>query len=384
MSDLIHWMAPWSGRVLVALVVLAGLAIACRSFLRLRMTSPRCPRCRYDMRAAASLTCPECGFAAGESSTLLRKPRRWRWVIVGLLIAISMPGYVAVRRMREYGWDYYLWLEPAHSFFGRYTVDSVSAQGSTISMTTDRRPWAYGSSRIEIEQGGQDDVVEINDGHRWFIGETDRNGKQIGRGDDVLGSGQPTVIVTNYSGGAHCCSTIYIFQINSTGEVKQIAKIEAEHGGSFEDRDGDGFPEFILPDWHWAYALTCFACLDHPDIILKFNGEAYAPSIELMRAAASAETEQDAVARIRKQAMNHRGSRADLAYSAMLERIYTGRAALAWPLFDAAYEPEWGDRDELLNDFISVLRTSPYFEHLERLNGGTFIPQASSASAASD
>src|SRR5262249_43711814 len=147
--------------------------------------------------------------------------------------------------------------------------------------------------------------------------------------------------------------------------VREIATIEAKDGGGFEDRDGDGFPEIVLADWHWAYALTCFACLDYPEVVLKFDGDRYIPSADLMRRPEPSESDQEFCDRIRTIHSIEAFDRLNYTRSEMLRRIYCGHADSAWSLFDKAYEKEWGDRAKLLDDFSEVLRSSPYFAFVE-------------------
>lgn len=69
----------------------------------------RCPKCWYDMNAAAPDTrgrwvCSECGKAVERERLLKRTRRRWRWVgVVMLLIGVSH-GLRAVPDVRQKGW----------------------------------------------------------------------------------------------------------------------------------------------------------------------------------------------------------------------------------------------------------------------------------------
>jgi hypothetical protein len=72
-------------------------------------------------------------------------------------------------------------------------------------------------------------------------------------GTDITGAGKPNAIVSDWSGGAHCCFTLRIFELGK--QFKEIAKIEAGHsdGAKFVDLDHDGFYEFEGNDWAFAY-----------------------------------------------------------------------------------------------------------------------------------
>jgi len=57
----------------------------------------RCPKCWYDMRGRRpgreGLTCPECGHDARHEHRLLKNRRRWRVIVLGLLLLLP-PGYL--------------------------------------------------------------------------------------------------------------------------------------------------------------------------------------------------------------------------------------------------------------------------------------------------
>jgi hypothetical protein len=367
MSDLVPWWAPWSGRALVAAAILAALAVAIWGLRRRRSATPRCGRCRYDLTGLAQLRCPECGWLARHADEAQRGPRRWRVVILALLAACALPVYVAAKRTKQYGWDYYLTFGPGHYFFGWQTVDEVRVGAARVSVLRDRSPLAS-ERMLKIRFGGgrPDQVIRE---WRWELGVTLDDGTRIGRGDDVTGDGRPDIIAVANSGGAHCCATYHVFELAPDG-LTQIAVIEAQHGGGFEDVNHDRIPEFVTPDWTWAYALTCYACLDYPEVVLQFSAAGYAAQPQLMKRPAPAESNAQFVERIRRIEQARAMDRRDRTWSEMLRRIYTGHAPLAWPLFEDAWEPEWGPKQALLGDFMDVLRSTPHLAALIELNGG--------------
>jgi hypothetical protein len=120
-SDLLPWYMPWSGRVLVLAVVLLGMAIMAFGRRGRRLVVPHCPRCGYCLTGAASPACPECGDVSSDGRRLRSRPRRWP-IVLGLMVAMSLPVYVAQDRMRTFGWDYYLRLQPLYSVFGQPVI----------------------------------------------------------------------------------------------------------------------------------------------------------------------------------------------------------------------------------------------------------------------
>lgn len=65
----------------------------------------RCPKCWYDMSAAAGLKCSECGHAVRDESAFLKSRRpRWAFIISGLFIVIGATGIVLDGRVRDRGY----------------------------------------------------------------------------------------------------------------------------------------------------------------------------------------------------------------------------------------------------------------------------------------
>ena len=102
-------------------------------------------------------------------------------------------------------------------------------------------------------------------------------------GDDLNGDGIPDVVVQEYTGGAHCCTTWHIFTLSNP--LRQIAEFEAQHSDlfPFADVNNDGKLELVKFDWTFAYWKASFA--DSPALRLYYtwrNG-AYEFAPDLMR-----------------------------------------------------------------------------------------------------
>jgi len=370
MSDLIPWLQPWSGRVIVGVVVLLGLALMLWGLRRRPSNTPRCRKCRYELTGLASLKCPECGWVAQQASDAMRGPRRWWFVVIGLALALALPGYVFIKRTKQFGWEYYLTFGPGHYFFGTQTLDSITFNGASLRITRDRSPDVWENTvEITSAQGTQALTSRM-----WEFGYTMSDGTTIGRGDDITGNSKPNLVLMEFTGGAHCCFIYHIYESDAPRELHEIATIDAQHGGGFEDRDGDGVPEFITHDWTWAYALTCFACLRYPDVVLMWDGLNYVPAFELMRGPEPTEGNGEFARRIYREEQSQGFIAVDQLYSEMLERIYTGYAATAWELFQVAWQPTYGDKSAAREEFLNTLYSSPYISTLRELNSGTLDP----------
>ncbi|HEU4693173.1 MAG TPA: FG-GAP repeat protein [Vicinamibacterales bacterium] len=90
-------------------------------------------------------------------------------------------------------------------------------------------------------------------------------------GTDVNGDGFADLVVSAWSGGAHCC---YSSAIYSVGEnVMPILVLETGNcgPGELEDLDGNGTLEFITCDDQWAYAYCSFADSPLPRVIYSYD-----------------------------------------------------------------------------------------------------------------
>lgn len=76
---------------------------------------------------------------------------------------------------------------------------------------------------------------------------------------DVTGDRQSDLIFQTYSGGAHCCSDIYVYQF--TPALRRILRYEAGNAGGFEVRSLGGRTVLELGDDTFAYYKDlCYAC----------------------------------------------------------------------------------------------------------------------------
>jgi len=75
---------------------------------------------------------------------------------------------------------------------------------------------------------------------------------------DINGDGFPEVVLSDYSGGAHCCTTIAVISLRPQGPVVIFNEELGSGGADFKDIDGDGRRE-IRCDHLFEYALGSFA-----------------------------------------------------------------------------------------------------------------------------
>jgi len=89
------------------------------------------------------------------------------------------------------------------------------------------------------------------------------------------GNSQPEVVVSFYTGGAHCCSSTSVITSNKDGTAWQTVDVGEFDGGPMlpTDLNGDGRYEFSTRDNAFLYAFACYACSAAPlELLTVENG----------------------------------------------------------------------------------------------------------------
>lgn len=191
-------------------------------------------------------------------------------------------------------------------------------------------------------------------------------------GSDITGNGKPELLVLNYSGGAHCCTTFDLYELGES--IRKVATINA----------GDGDPDFfrwkrgkrgllffgaddVFKNWYSSYADSPM-----PSIILHYCNGRYHIADDLMRKPPPTEKVLQAkVAAIQKEeAWGQEGVFPPLLWKEMLDLIYTGNAASAYRLFDMAWPERITGKASFLEAFRKQLAESEYWPQIKQMNEG--------------
>lgn len=194
-------------------------------------------------------------------------------------------------------------------------------------------------------------------------------------GTDINGDGLPKLIVLQYSGGAHCCSSYKIFSLGK--DLKLIDTIFGEHSYfNFKDLDGDGKYEAIGRDWVFAYWAESFAGSPAPEVILRWKNGKYRLACDLMKKPPP--LEKDLYENM--PYIDREGATYSVVSNVMVELIYTGNGNLALKYCDWFWKNLYKDkpkpkqeilkeRNEYLAAFKKQLRQSYYWPELKQMNG---------------
>ncbi|MFH1748846.1 MAG: hypothetical protein ABIG44_17570 [Planctomycetota bacterium] len=335
--------------------ILGGLALAGWALFSDRSHGiPRCPKCWYLMIGATGLRCPECGHVVAETGEFYHTRRRWRWACLGVASALAAPAYT---------WGVPHWDELLLAILPRWhSLGRLPFEPFTVEVYNDRR--SARPMQVRIQRNGEREFTLT----AWDLdvgADTEDDSRAAGVGEDITGDGIPNLILSEWTGGSHCCWTYHILSLDPNDGARVVATIWAGHyPATFEDLDGDGRLECILSDWTFAWWNGSSAS-PSPEVILCCRGGQYVVAAHLMGSPGPSETTLiEQARRLRDETGKHEWNRGGVPveyWAEMLELIFIGHEALAWRFAEEAWPKNQPGKEEFLERFRRQLAESPYW-----------------------
>lgn len=207
------------------------------------------------------------------------------------------------------------------------------------------------------------------------IGNNFWHGTPVPMGTDITGAGRPNAIVSEWSGGAHCCFTLHVFELGK--KFREIGKIEAYDGDgdNFVDMNHDGSYEFVGHDWELRYWKASFGESPAPPIILKYRGSKFRLALDLMKTPEpTPEQFSDLIDTVQSDDKWSSNIAWDcdqgcgippVLWKNMLDLIYGGHADSAWKLFDESWPKKLEGKETFAKEFCKQLHGSRYWRELK-------------------
>lgn len=130
---------------------------------------------------------------------------------------------------------------------------------------------------LEIYRGKKLIYSEKEYGHYFYFGNHfDEKLSQVDpySGNDINLNGIKDLVISHWTGGAHCCHYVYVFEMGK--DLKKIADISAGSSGvELIDLNKDGKLEIKFWDWPIDYAFSSYAQSAQGETILEFKEGMY-------------------------------------------------------------------------------------------------------------
>lgn len=191
---------------------------------------------------------------------------------------------------------------------------------------------------------------------------------------DKTGEGTPDVAVQFYTGGAHCCYKMYIYELGAdkitavstiNGDDSDIIAVGKKAKGGLAIKTGDS---------NFAYWLTSFAGSPIPTVILSYKNGEFRPDLQLMKRRAPTAAVLKAKAAKAKKNMDlkaYTGEKdnelgfGDAFWGEMLDFLYADNEIAAWQYFDWVWDSRKPGKEIFKEDFIKKLNESEYWKMMQ-------------------
>ncbi len=180
----------------------------------------------------------------------------------------------------------------------------------------------------------------------------------------------PNLIVSEWTGGAHCCFLLHIFELGE--EFRKIATID---GGNYypqlEDLDKDGIFEIKLYDDFLAYIFSSFAWSAIGEVVLKYSYGSYQIAPEFMTQAPPTLSSYNSRLGNWREEFGHLTGN-DPAPQSFIQEItnlaFSGNEEIAFELIDYAWPQDTPGKELFVQEYKKALGWSKYYPEFKRVH----------------
>jgi hypothetical protein len=179
---------------------------------------------------------------------------------------------------------------------------------------------------------------------------------------DINGDGLPDLVVSAWSGGAHCCYSSGVYSVGE--DIRPVLALATGNcgPGEFEDLDGNGTREFVTCDDRFANMYCSFADSPLPRVVYSYDATRGIYAVDTPRFASRYREElANALDEAQTWLSESRGQDAGLDKCHLLKPVlglmYSGRLQDGIVLIRGLYRGI--DRDEFERDTTERVRKSP-------------------------
>ena len=226
-----------------------------------------------------------------------------------------------------------------------------------------------GLGKFIITQG-KEKVFESSefDDHYYFGNHFDdryEDEKDLYSGRDITGKGIPNLVISNWTGGAHCCHFLHIFELGK--KLKKLVTVEAYSSSiRLVDLDKDGKPEIEFWDGSIDYLFASFANSPSGRVVLKFKNNQYKVASNLMKKA-SLNQIQIKKLKIKLRDSFRKEKSPELPYdflNSIMDLSYSGHFDFAMKLASETWPTDKPGLLDFKNKFTKALYDSLYWKDL--------------------
>jgi len=187
-------------------------------------------------------------------------------------------------------------------------------------------------------------------------------------GMDFSGESLPELLISEWSGGAHCCYTFHLFRLgDGFSKLQDIPLLDADESSFVRRPNVKGLVLASFDFSAFAYFPKDFANSPAGRVFLSFQDGKFRPDASLMKADAPTQAEIAKCAALFKPSRDWKTSQPMGMWHYATDLIYTGSEADAWSFLGAAWGGSAMDKKKYLDEYRSRLKNSVYYPELESL-----------------